>query len=431
MNPIPIGTYADITYEKEFTIDEFERHLNCVGVTGTGKTTLFGNIFRGWVNQGYGASVLDPHGGLADLCIDHIPKDKTNLTWWFAPADEADRDMGLNIYDVPGNPAYVVEQANKIFDKLFGFGWGPASAQAFRNGSLALFAQNEKPTLAKLQMFYYDDDYRKHCLKRVTDRIVLHFFRKFDEKWPASLREDRIAPLMNKLDALLSNDILRRIFSQQKTSIPIDTIQNTGGILICKLPSGLMTEDGTALVGSIISSLSFQAALRRQKLRGKWLPHMMMLDEYRSFTHGTSIQQFLEQTRKYKVFVVTGVQSLEGDENKHTLLGAPTTKIFLRVGYEDAESFRKETATDKRVEVFQNLYTYYAYVRKVWTDEKGNEAPTGPDRVRLYPSLPKTGVEQDRKVVIKKSLEQFGIPRALVEERIQKFLTGLPPPATA
>jgi hypothetical protein len=416
MKPISVGLYADITYEKPFYIEDDRRHMVVVGVTGTGKTTTFGNIFRQRINQGWGGTLIDPHGGLADVAIENVPLEKTNKTYWFAPADEddhklADRDMGLNIYDAPGTPEFITDRANKIFDRLFGSGWGPSSATLFRWGSLALFAQEEKPTLLKLQMFYYNKDYRKKCLEKVTDRRIHLFFKKYDFEWNANLREDRTAPPLNKLDSLLSNPILLKLFSQPKTSIPFERILDTGGILIVKIPNGPMTEEGSALVGSIVSNGMFQATLARQKKKGKLPRHIFMIDEYPSFTHGTSIRQFMEQARKYFVYVVLGAQSMEEDPDKSTILGATATKIYLRVSYDDAERFRKESTTNKPAESFQNIYTYFAYIRTLTVNPNGFEVPTGPDRVQLYDTLPKTGNEQKRDVVIKKSLEQFGFPR--------------------
>src|SRR5689334_12983516 len=77
------------------------KHVAILGKTGTGKSTVLGNLILSEIRNGCGVAVLDPHGSLADQIVSMIPGDRLNDVIWFDPCDEL-AVPGLNFYDGPG-----------------------------------------------------------------------------------------------------------------------------------------------------------------------------------------------------------------------------------------------------------------------------------------------------------------------------------------
>jgi hypothetical protein len=442
MKPIPVGWTAESNYEKYCYIQDRFRHLITVGQTGTGKSTLLENIGRFGIREGVGGTVVDPHGPLVDALLDSVPASMRNKIIVFDPTNEkADWDLGLNFFDNPVNKAHRVEALVTLFRKLYGNElFGPASAQLLRNTCMALYEQEEIPTLLEVQLFLLDKGYRAACLEKVKDKRTLAFFHKYDYQWSQQLREDRTAPLLNKLEPFLSDPILLRVFCQRKSSITMRTIMDNCYWLLVKVSSGKLGEDASALLGNCIVNLLFEAAISRQKVmdtpaykkatyeeRDRMLPlHMFITDEFQNFTQATSIRQILAEARKYKTCAYLGTQSLEIMSRTDNIIidGQTATKIYFRVGWEDAEAFRKESATNQETRIFQDVETHYAYIRTPHKDSKGVERPTGPHKIRLFPPQPRLGDEVPRDDLIAHSLERHGTPRVEVDAKLEKFLQG-------
>ena len=88
MEAVPVGT-ADNESKRTVEIQPRDRgkHLAVFGKTGTGKTTLMRNMVPSDLQAGLGLTVLDPHGGLIDDLLDHIPRHRSNDVIYFNPAE--------------------------------------------------------------------------------------------------------------------------------------------------------------------------------------------------------------------------------------------------------------------------------------------------------------------------------------------------------
>ena len=71
-----------------------------IGKTGTGKSTLLGNMIISDIKAGHGVALIDPHGDLAEEILDYIPDHRIEDVIYFNPAD--------NEYPVPFNPLQQV-----------------------------------------------------------------------------------------------------------------------------------------------------------------------------------------------------------------------------------------------------------------------------------------------------------------------------------
>jgi hypothetical protein len=75
--------------------DKF-RHMYIVGKTGTGKSTFIANLIKSDMQAGNGVCLLDPHGELVDIIMEHIPTNRINDVILFDISD-SDFPIGFNL----------------------------------------------------------------------------------------------------------------------------------------------------------------------------------------------------------------------------------------------------------------------------------------------------------------------------------------------
>ncbi|MDR3581775.1 MAG: DUF87 domain-containing protein, partial [Candidatus Pacebacteria bacterium] len=124
------------------TDDDRRRHLYVVGQTGTGKSTLLGNLIIEDIRSGKGVAIIDPHGDLVENALGFVPKERLDDVIYFNPGDLS-RPLGLNMldfnFDRPEEKTFIVNEMQSIFDKLFDQeSMGPMFQQYMRNALLLL-----------------------------------------------------------------------------------------------------------------------------------------------------------------------------------------------------------------------------------------------------------------------------------------------------
>lgn len=120
-------------------------------------------------------------------------------------------------------------------------------------------------TLAALPKLLVDSQYRKEIVSNVTDPAIKSFFH-FYESQNTRLREESIAPLLNKVSKFISNPLLRAVIGQTKSSFDFRWAMDNGKILLCNLSKGALGEDVSSLLGSLIVTKLSLASLSRQDI---------------------------------------------------------------------------------------------------------------------------------------------------------------------
>jgi type IV secretory pathway TraG/TraD family ATPase VirD4 len=281
------------------------------GKSGVGKTTLMRNMIVADLFNGSGLTVIDPHGGLIEDILESIPKDRTNDVIYFNPADP-ERVLGLNVLEsVDYNQrSLVVSSLISILRNLYPNNWGPRTEYILEHAVYALLEQKEPVTLAALPKLLVDQDYRRKLVSNVTDPAIRAFFR-FYESQNDRLREESIAPLLNKLSKFVSNPLLRAVIGQTTSSFDFRWLMDSGKIFLCNLSKGALGEDVSSLLGSLIVSKLSLASLTRQDIpEADRRPHFLYADEIQTFTHGVDFPSILSESRKYALALTVGTQTL-------------------------------------------------------------------------------------------------------------------------
>ncbi len=158
--------------------EDRRRHLYIVGQTGTGKSTLIGNLVAQDILDGKGVGVLDPHGDLIEKILGFIPKERAEDVVLIDPSNLA-RPVGLNMleYDAnfPEQKTFIVNELINIFDKLYDLKTtgGPIFEQYTRNALLLLMDDpSEDVTLMEVPRVLADKEFRTRLLVKCVNPVV-------------------------------------------------------------------------------------------------------------------------------------------------------------------------------------------------------------------------------------------------------------------
>lgn len=345
------------------------RHMYVIGKTGMGKSTLLENMIIQDINNGEGVCVIDPHGSLAEKLLDFIPESRVKDTIYFAPFD-SEYPMGLNVLEkVEVSKRHLV--ANGLmaaFKKVFGEERFSDRIQYILNNIILSLLENEGQSLLGVNRMLNDKDYRKFIVSNVKDPSVRAFWEEEYAKAGDKYQQEAAPGIQNKIGQFISNPLIRNIIGQQKTSFDIRDVMDNKKILIVNLSKGKVGEGNADLIGSLLITKIYLAAMSRAD-KGpyeleKLPPFYFYVDEFQNFAN-ESFASILSESRKYKLALTVAHQYIEQmeDDVKAAVFGNVGTMITFRVGASDAEAFEKEFAPKFTMDDIVNLGFAQVYMR--------------------------------------------------------------------
>lgn len=353
--------------EQRFGIRQADRryHMYLIGKTGTGKSTLLETLLRQDVEAKRGMALLDPHGDLVGKVLAHLPKHRQADVIYFDVPNTA-APLGFNPLETvsPNRRALAAAGLLDVFKKLWFDSWGPRLEHILRNALLALFDQ-PNATLADVLRMFNDDRFRKAVATATGNKQVAEFWLKEYQHYPARFQLEAIAPIQNKVGAFLTDPVLNRILTQERSAFKLRQVMDEGKILLVNLSKGQLGEDTSSLLGSLLVSRIGLAALSRSDVPEEDRRDFhLYIDEFHTFTT-LSLTTMLSELRKYRTSLVLANQYLSQLDEKiqNAILGNVGTLVAFRLGLQDAEIFAKEfypeiTATD-----LMNLPNYHIYLK--------------------------------------------------------------------
>ncbi len=413
--------------ELTFGIKEQDRtkHTYIIGKSGMGKSTLLENLAIQDINNGEGVCVVDPHGSLAEKLLDHIPESRVKDVVYFAPFD-GEYPIGLNMLEkVSADKRFLVANSlmsafKKIFIDSEGKGTFSARMEYVLNYIILALLENDGQTLLGVNRMLFDKEYRKFIVSNVTDPTVKDFWTKEYTNYTEKTTQELAPAIQNKIGQFVSNPLIRNIIGQQKTSFDIRKLMDEKKILIVNLSKGKLGEGNANLLGSLLITKIYLAAMSRADIdpyaAEQLPPFYFYVDEFQNFAN-ESFASILSEARKYKLALTVAHQYIEQmtDDVRAAVFGNVGTMITFRIGATDAEVFEKEFAPYFILDDFVNLSAHQIYLR-LMIDNVGSK----PFSAHTLPPIQKPAVSFD-KVVIAHSRVTYGKPRFVAEEEIAEF----------
>ena len=334
------------------TDDDRRRHIYVIGQTGTGKSTLLGNLIREDILAGKGVAIIDPHGDLVENALGFVPRERVDDVVYFNPGD-LDRPLGLNMldfnYDRPEEKTFIVNEMQSIFNKLFSQEtMGPMFEQYMRNALLLLMEDmpNEPATLVEVPRVFTDTAYRLRKLARIHNPVVIDFWEKEAVKAGGEASLANMTPyITSKFNNFISNDYMRPIIGQSKSAFNFRDVMDSGKILLINLAKGRIGDINANLLGMVFTGKILMAALSRVDVADseKRRDFNLYIDEFQNFTTD-SIATILSEARKYRLNLTMAHQFIAQleDKIKNAVFGNVGSEIVFRVGVQDAEFLVKQ-----------------------------------------------------------------------------------------
>ncbi len=397
------------------------RHFYVIGQTGTGKTTLLKNMIMQDIRSGAGVCFIDPHGSDVMDILSAIPKERYEDVIYFDPA-ATDRPMALNMLEFdhrfPEQKTFVVNEMFSIFQKLYGAvpeSMGPMFEQYFRNATMLVIEDPESgSTLLDVSRVMSNKAFREYKLAHCRNPVVVQFWKEIAEKAGGEASLANIVPyITSKFDVFLSNEIMRPIVTQEKSSFNMREVMDGRKILLVNLSKGRLGDINSHLLGLILVGKVLMAALSRVDALGQPLSDFYLyLDEFQNVTTD-SIATILSEARKYRLALTVAHQFVgQLDEKiKNAVFGNVGSMAIFRVGAEDAEVFEQQLSPNISRTDIVNLDNFNAYVRLLVSGR-----PAKPFNIVIEP--PVKGSMEIAAKLRELSALTYGRDRNLVEQEI-------------
>lgn len=314
------------------------KHTDLVGATGCGKSTALISCMIQDAKQNIGFACFDPHGDLIDMVLARIPDERIYDVILFDPAD-ADFPIGFNILSSRSELEQVLLASDLVsILRRFSTSWGDVMNSVLANAILAFLESTRGGSLLDLKRFLIERTFREKFLETVRDEeIRCYWLREFPQ-----IKGKPYAPLLTRLDTFCRSRIIRNIVGQRENKLDFRWIMDEGKILLVRLSHGAIGIENSYMLGSLIVSKIYHAALSRQDIpESSRRPYFLYLDEAHNFVT-ESMSQILTGGRKFGLGLVTAHQQLRQfpPDILDSILANAHTRICFRVD-EDAERLAK------------------------------------------------------------------------------------------
>ncbi|KAA9375976.1 MULTISPECIES: type IV secretory system conjugative DNA transfer family protein [Microbispora] len=368
------------------TVADARHHVHVLGATGVGKSTLLASMILSDAEAGRGALVIDPKGDLITDVLARLPGSAVGRTVVFDPQDPA-RPPAINVLAGP-DPAFAVDSIVTIFHRCFSSAWGPRVDDLLRSTCLTLTkVLGPRATLADVPRLLTDSAYRTRVTARLDDELLRGFWDSYQALTPAG-QASVIGPVMNKLRAVLLRPFIRRALTSPATTVPIGQLLDRGGLILARLPKGILGDDAARLFGSILLAHTWQAATRRATLtETDRRDAALYIDECHNFLNLPGhINDVLAEARGYRLSLVLAHQHLDQlpADLREALSADARNKIYFSVSPKDAGELKTHTAPLVTPYDLAHLGAFQAVARLVAT---GQQTPAFTLRTRPLPPV--------------------------------------------
>jgi hypothetical protein len=372
MDPSPSSAscFAETTSRAQFIkfgIKQTDRlsHLYAIGKTGVGKSTLLELLARDDLAASRGFALIDPHGDLVERIVRVIPHDRRDKVIYL-DATNPTQPYGYNpvrrVRDdkIPLAASGLIEALRKLWPDA----WGVRMEHVLRNSLYALL-ERDGSTLPDLLRLYADKTFRREVASGVRNDTVRAFWVNEFDHYPDRYKLEVVAPIQNKLGALLSDPTLHRILVTPKVDLRFRRFMDEGKVLLVNLSRGQLGEDSATTLGGLLVSVIGLAALSRADVpEADRRPFFLYVDEFQTFTT-LAFVNMMSELRKYGLGLTLAHQHLHQlvPDVRHAVLGNAGTVISFRVGPEDAATLAREFQPTFDVEDLINLSNRHFYLK--------------------------------------------------------------------
>lgn len=371
------STFRGIKKKVFIRDDDRTRHVYIVGQTGSGKSQLMMWIALQDIKRGEGVAIIDPHGTDVQELLEKIPPERKEDVIIFDAADR-ERPLGINMLEAKDDTEKnmiinsFIALLYKLYDPNHQGIMGPLLERSIRNVMLTAMVDPEATMIDVLRMFI-DEKYSKKFLDKVTDPLVRRYWTDEVANTTQNRKGETMGYFVSKFDRITTDNTMRNIIGQKKSSFNFDDIMAQKKILLVDLAKGKLGEENSNFLGLLLVPRILTAALRRHQLKGDFPNFFLHVDEFQNFAT-PDFATILSEARKYKLNLTVAHQFINQltDDIKTAIFGNVGTTCAFRVGIDDAEYLETQFEPTFTKQDLVNLPVGNAYMRLL---VKGQPSP--------------------------------------------------------
>lgn len=323
-----------------------DRHVYIVGKSGAGKTTLLRSMIMQDMEAGEGLAVIAPEQEMiVDELLPFVPEHRIDDIVYFNPADLE--------YPLSFNPLHLedgedldkrVDENVTIFKRVLGGDSTPRIDELMRQAFYALLEIPGTTILDIPRLLDVENPhFRKQVIARLNDVQTIHFWRDVYPSFPKNAH----LPLVYRMSRFTRSKYIRAVLCQPESTLNFRQIMDEGKILFCNLSDGLLGEQNSQLLGSLIVSKLQLAVMGRASVSVHRRPRFYLyIDEFQTFTNSssTSYEKILSRARKYRLALILAHQQTSQIPSAllKEILGNVSTLVSFAVSRDDARRLSGE-----------------------------------------------------------------------------------------
>lgn len=405
--------------EVKLTYKDRVDHVNILGSTRVGKSTLMHRMIHQDILAGKSVGVIDPHGSLVEEILrSSIPYSREKDVI-LLDINDTDYPIGFNLLNVPPNMTKeeVAFQTASAIRNMFDDSWSEGRMETVLKYALGTLMTDPNATIMDVPRFLHDSDFRTKFYNEKTDPMALQYWRNQYE--PARLKgqNEIAAPIVHRLSKFYSSPTLRNIFCQQLT-LDISKMLNERSIFLADL-GGMSAIEAETFGAMLITKIQIAAMGRSRLKRSNLEPFFLYIDEVQHFVT-TSLDKLFSEAGKHGLSLVVANQYLRQlrGETLEAVLGNAGTNIFFRLGDRDAPAIAPFVKPHFASSDLQSMGRFKAVVKM-----KINADYVPAFNIQTFPTFPNYKDAEFRKERIRAhSRAQYAQKRQDVEREIKKRL---------
>ena len=225
-------------------------------------------------------------------------------------------------------------------------------------------ADPEGGTLIEIPRLFTDKNFETKELANVTDPVVRSFWEQQMAKTSDFHKSEMLNYFTSKFGRFLTNTMMRNIIGQPKSAFDLREVMDKKSILLVNLSKGKIGEVNSNLLGMILVSKLYMAAMSRASIpENERTPFYLYIDEFQNFTTD-AIASILSEARKYGLALNIANQYVEQltEPIRNAVVGNAGSLVAFRMGAADAEFFAHEFQPLSEDDL-QNIDKYNFYIK--------------------------------------------------------------------
>ncbi len=328
---------------------------------GRGKTTLLHSMFLHDVDRTASIIVMDSKGDL----INPLRSLKDISARLLIIEPDEDFPLALNPLDIPKTSVtHAVSLLEYVFSSLLEAKMTSLQMTLFRSVLPALVNAVPNATLETFRDIIENgyEPYKKYIDTLAPDARDF-FYKQFNTKTYADTRNQ----LIWRLQFLMTNPIIRTMFSSLKTKLDIGKEMDAGKIILINNSKALLGDEGSEFFGRFFIALILAAAQQRSNRKeSDKLPCFLYIDEcHNVIKRDEKIPTILDECRSQKIALILAHQRTEQITSPNVLSALSNCAIRFANSDDEAKYLADKLRTTPDFLRSLGRGTFAAFVRDV------------------------------------------------------------------